>query len=75
MCVFVCVSAFVHRLLRVDQTDVCEGEVAFLALALAFPLAIHVDLRYCHNVTHLQTHTHTVSQLLNGVHVNIVVEY
>lgn len=62
-----CVSAVFLKLLLVEQADVCEREVAFLALALAFPLAIHVDLRYRHQVAHLQTHK--ISQLFDALHM------
>lgn len=37
----------------VQQPDVREGEVAALALALALPLAVHIDLGHLHHVAHL----------------------
>lgn len=36
-----------------------EGEVAFLALALALPLAVHIDLGHLHHVAHLHNTTTT----------------
>ena len=55
VCKYTCASAFVLRLLLVEQADVCEGEMAFLALALSLPLAVHVDFRHRHHVAHLHT--------------------
>lgn len=36
-----------------QQSDVGEGEVASFALALALPLAVHVDLGHFYHVSHL----------------------
>ena len=36
-----------------------EGKMAFLALALALPLAVHIDLGDFHRVPHLQNRQHT----------------
>lgn len=42
------------RAVMVQQLNMGEGEVASFALALAFPLAVHVDLCHLHHVAHLQ---------------------
>lgn len=48
-----CLSALLLRVLVVQKPDVREGKVAMLALALALPLAVHVDLCHLHHVAHL----------------------
>ena len=40
--------------IMVQQLNMCEGEVASFALALALPLAVHIDLCHLHHVAHLQ---------------------
>ena len=55
MCV--CVSALVLGVLVVQQPDMRKGKVASLALALALPLAVHVDLGHFYHVSDLQKHT------------------
>lgn len=52
-----CLSALLLRVLVVQKPDVREGKVAMLALALALPLAVHVDLGHFYHVSDLQKHT------------------
>jgi hypothetical protein len=53
----VSLSALILRVLVVQKPDVREGKVAMLALALALPLAVHVDLGHFYHVSDLQKHT------------------
>ena len=62
----VCVSALLLRVLLVQQSDVCEGEVTSLAFTLPLPLAVHVDLGHLHHVSHLRAHTHTHTERERG---------
>lgn len=48
-----CFSALIIRVKLFQQSDVGEGKVALLALALTLPLAVHVDLGDFHHVAHL----------------------
>lgn len=48
-------SALVVGVRLLQQSDVGEGEVAPFALALALPLAVHVDLGHLHHVAHLRS--------------------
>lgn len=47
-------ARFCSALAVVQQPDVGEGEVAVLPVALALPLAVHVDLHHLHHVPHLE---------------------